>query len=141
MYRHDMSGVVGSLPCADGSFRSEWLEYALTRSDWHAWMLTIGEHPGGLALVRAVNEPVRVLNSFFVVSGARRFGLGFDLARVVVGEYPGRWDVAYQDANAAAVALWPAVAGSFDAGYTVERRAVPGDSDVPHDVWVSFRTA
>lgn len=64
MFRHDMSGVSAGLPRPDGSFRSERLASALSEPDWHAWLLTIGEHPGGLAIVRAVDQPVRVLNSF-----------------------------------------------------------------------------
>lgn len=141
MFRHDMSSVTPALPNPDGSFRSERLEHALAEIGWQAWLLMLGEYPGGLAIVRSVDEPVRVLNSFFVVAGARRHRLGVDFARAVIGQYPGSWDIAYQDHNSAAAALWPAVARSFDPAYTIQRRAVPGKPDVPPDVWVSFHAA
>jgi predicted acetyltransferase len=141
MFRHDMSAVVPTLPRSDGSFRSERLDAALDESEsgWHPWLLTLGEQPGGFAIVRSVDQPVRVLNSFFVVAGARRHRLGFDFARAVVQAYPGAWDVPYQDYNPAAVGLWPTVAASVDASYTLERRGVPAKPELPADVWLSFR--
>lgn len=138
LFRHDMSAVTPTLPNPDGSFRSERLEAALSESGWQAWLLMLGDRPGGFAIVRGLDQPVRVLNSFFVVAGARGHRLGFDFARAVLQEHPGRWDIAYQDRNAVAVGLWPAVAGSLDASYTVERRAVPGMADAPPDVWASL---
>ena len=138
LFRHDMSAVTPTLPNPDGSFRSERLEAALSESGWQAWLLTFGERPGGFAIIRGLDQPVRVLNSFFVVAGARGHGVGFDFARALLGEHPGRWDIAYQDENPAAVRLWPAVAASLDASYTVERRPVPGVPDASPDVWVSL---
>jgi predicted acetyltransferase len=139
MFRHDMSEFRGQLPNADGTFRSERLAAAFEDPDWVAYLVTQGGRPVGFAIVRGLGAPVRVLNSFFVVRGARRAGVGLQAVRDIVGLHPGRWEVAFQDDNPAAVAFWRRVAGQV-AGHdwAQERRPVPGRPDVPPDVWISF---
>lgn len=141
MFRHDMSAVAQTLPRPDGSFRDERLATALDPAEfgWQSWLLMLGEQPGGFAIVRSADQPVRVLNSFFVVAGARRHRLGLDFARAVLEAYPGQWEVPYQDYNPAAAGLWPVVAASVAASYEMERRGVPTRPDLPADVWLSFR--
>src|SRR5262245_61894231 len=119
LFRHDMSRFSSTLPFADGTFRSEWLDAAL-RSDpgWHAWILTADVHPIGFALVRDADQPVRVLNSFFLVAGARRGGLGLQFARAVVSDAPGEWKVAYQERNRAAVGFWDRVTAGCDRSWS-----------------------
>jgi predicted acetyltransferase len=80
-----------------------------------------------------------VLNSFFVVRGARRAGIGLQAAREITTRHPGRWEVAFQDDNEVAVHFWRRVAAEIAAGkWTEERRAVPGQPGLPPDVWISF---
>ncbi|MER7559635.1 GNAT family N-acetyltransferase [Nocardioides sp. NPDC126508] len=134
LFRHDMSGFSSTLPFADGTFRSERLDAAL-RSDpgWRAWTLTAGIHPIGFALVRDADRPVRVLNSFFVVAGARRGGLGLRFARAVVSDAPGEWKVAYQDRNRPAASFWERVTAGCERAWS-ESVGVGG----VRDVWISF---
>ena len=110
LFRHDMSRYSSTLPFVDGTFRSERLDAALrAEPGWKAWILTADVHPIGFALVRDADRPVRILNSFFVVAGARRGGLGLQFARAVVSEYPGEWCVAYQAQNREAAGFWSRV--------------------------------
>jgi predicted acetyltransferase len=138
IFRHEMSTFTRALPNADGSYRSERLHLALTDPSWSAWLLTAGEHPVGLAVARALDRPVHVLNSFFVVAPARRRGVGSSFARAVVDAHPGTWTVAFQDANTAAARFWPALAAGLDREWTLEHRAVPDRPDLPPDAWVTF---
>lgn len=139
MFRHEMSRITKTLPKPDGTFRSERLEAALGgEPGWDAWLLSSGEHPIGFALVRASDQPVRVLTSFFVVAAVRRTGVGTSFARRILAHYPGRWDIAYQDANEDAVRFWPRVAAGFDPAWRHEYRDVPGKEWLPPDSWVSF---
>ncbi|QEV17427.1 GNAT family N-acetyltransferase [Streptomyces alboniger] len=141
MFRHDLSGFQETLPGRDGSFRDDWLRSAFADAGWAPYLLMSGDRPAGLALVRGVGGPTRVLNSFFVVRGARRRGIGLQAVREIVAKHPGRWEVAFQDANLAAVRFWRRVAGEV-AGeeWTEERRAVPRRPDLPPDTWISFST-
>ncbi|MFI5666284.1 GNAT family N-acetyltransferase [Streptomyces sp. NPDC051704] len=139
MFRHDLSEFGGLLPNPDGSFRSEWLQAAFDDTDWAPYLLTSGEHPVGLALVRGLGGYTRVLNSFFVVRGARRSGIGMRAVQEVVARHPGPWEVAFQDANLAAVHFWRRVAAEIAGeAWTEDRRPVPGRPDLPPDVWISF---
>lgn len=140
MFRHDMSEFGGQPPNPDGTFRTERLVAAFEDPNWAGYVFAGPEgRPAGFAIVRGLDGPVRVLNSFFVVRSMRRAGVGLQAAGAVVAEHPGRWEVAFQDANAAAVRFWRRVAtGLAGSDWTEERRAVPGRADLPPDVWISF---
>lgn len=123
----------------DGTFRSERLQAAFYDTDWAPYVLMSGEHPVGLALVRGLGGHSRVLNGFFVVRGARRSGIGMRAVQEVVTKPPGPWEVAFQDANEAAVHFWRRVATEIAGeAWTEDRRPVPGRPDLPPDVWISF---
>lgn len=140
MFSHDMSEFRGGLPHPDGAFRSERLVASFTDPGWAPYLLTCGDLPAGLALVRALDQPTRVLNSFFVVRGARRGGVGLSAVQQVTDRHPGSWEVAFQDANQAAVRFWRRAAAEIAGpAWTEERRAVPGRPELPPDVWISFR--
>ncbi|WP_406125969.1 GNAT family N-acetyltransferase [Streptomyces sp. NBC_00989] len=146
MFRHDMSefgtGEQLQLPNPDGTFRSERVDAAFggTDGDWAPYLFVSGERPVGFAFVRGLSSATRVLNSFFVVRGARRAGVGMGAVRDVVARHPGSWEVAFQDANPGAVAFWRRVGDELAPGeWGEERRPVPGPADLPPDVWISFR--
>lgn len=140
MFRHDMSEFGGQLPNPDGTFRAERLAAAFDDLNWACYVFTGPEdRPVGFAVVRGLDGPVRVLSSFFVVRSVRRSGVGLQAVRAVVAEHPGSWEVAFQDANAAAVSFWrraaEVIAGS---DWSEEHRTVPGRPDLPPDAWISF---
>lgn len=142
MFRHDLSEFRGLLPDPDGTFRSDRLRSAFDDPDWVAYLVTSADRPVGIALVRGVTGPTRVLNGFFVVRGVRRNGTGLRAVREVVAQHPGPWCVAFQDDNVAAVRFWRRVADDVAGeAWTEERRPVPGRPDLPPDVWISFDTA
>lgn len=139
MFRHDMSGLNGVLPRPDGTFRDERLRSALTDSDWAPYLLVSAESPVGLAFVRNLNSSPRVLNSFFVVSGARRTGIGLHAVQQVTARHPGPWEVAFQSNNTTAVHFWRRVATEIAGdAWTEESRPVPGRPDLSPDLWIAF---
>jgi predicted acetyltransferase len=139
MFRHDISEFGGQLPNADGTFRSERLQAAFADPDWEAYLLMRGDRPVGFAVIRGLARQVRVLSGFFVVRAVRRTGIGLRAVREVVGRHPGRWEVPFQDNNLAAVRFWRRVATEMAGdAWTEERRPVPGQPDLPPDVWISF---
>jgi predicted acetyltransferase len=147
LFRHDMSEVSGSLPDPSGQFRRERLDAAFTDPGWRGVVAHLEPADGapaspvGFALVRGLDGPTHVLSSFFVVRGVRRMGIGRDLAAHVLASFPGRWEIAFQDANPPAVQFWRAVAtDAVGQAWTEEHRAVPGRPDVLPDTWISFAT-
>jgi len=139
LFRHDLSEFTGGLPFADATYRSERLALALSDDTWAAYLFRLGEVPVGFALVRSIDQEPFVLNSFFVVRGARRSGVGRDAVRQVILPRPGRWTVAFQDTNPGAVAFWRRVAADHDPDWTEQLRPVPERPDLPPDSWIDFR--
>ena len=142
MFRHDMSEFQGGLPNPDGTFHNDRLHAAVEDPGWGAYLVWQQNRPVGLALVRSLDQPVRVLNSFFIVRGLRRTGIGSLVVRDVLLNHPGPWEIAFQADNETAVRFWRRT-GTDLAGqdWTEERRAVPTKPDAPPDVWISFSTA
>ncbi|MGW1342954.1 GNAT family N-acetyltransferase [Kribbella sp. NPDC002412] len=140
MFRHDLSEFQGQLPRPDGSYRSEWLESVLDGDpNWAGYLFHTGENPVGFAFVRALAQPVRVLNAFFIVRPMRRHGVGLRAVQEVVAQHPGPWEVAFQESNATAVRFWRRVAESVSGqAWSEEKRPVAGDPSTPPDVWISF---
>ncbi|MFI6425206.1 GNAT family N-acetyltransferase [Promicromonospora sp. NPDC050880] len=147
LFRHDMSEISGALPDPSGQFRRERLDAAFTDPGWRGLVAHLeadggAPAPVGFALVRGLDGPARVLSSFFVVRGARRDGVGRRLAAHVLASFPGRWEIAFQDANVPAVRFWRGVAtDAVGQAWTEEHRAVPGRPDLPPDTWICFTTA
>jgi predicted acetyltransferase len=146
LFRHDMSEVTGALPDPTGQFRREQLDATFT-DPGRRGLLAHLEHEGdvaspvGFALVRGLDGPTHVLGSFFVVRGARRSGIGRELAAHVLASFPGRWEIAFQDTNPPAVRFWRAVAtDAVGQAWAEEHRAVPGRPDLPPDTWISLTT-
>jgi predicted acetyltransferase len=140
MFRHDLSGFTGELPGPDGTFRSERVDAAFTEPGWQPYLFEREERPVGFAFVRGLTGPTRVLNSFFVVRGARRSGIGLSAVREVVLRHPGPWEIAFQYENEPAVRFWRRVAAELAAdGWSEETRPVPGRPGLPPDAWISFR--
>jgi predicted acetyltransferase len=147
LFRHDMSDVSGALPDPSGQFRRERLDATFTDPGRRGLIahLEPGDgtppSPVGFALVRGLDGPTRVLGSFFVVRGARRAGIGRQLAAQVLASFPGRWEIAFQDANPPAVRFWREVAtAAVGQEWNEEHRAVPGRPDLPPDTWITFTT-
>jgi predicted acetyltransferase len=142
MFRHDMSSFGGQLPNPDGTFRTERLDAAFDDRNWACYVFTTPQDsPAGFAIVRGTVGQVRVISSFFVVRAMRRSGVGFDAVQAIVADNPGRWEVAFQEANAGAVRFWRRAAGELANGdWTEERRVVPDSPDLPPDTWISFAT-
>lgn len=145
LFRHDMSEISGALPDPSGQFRRERLDAAFTDPGRRGVVAHLEPADGapaspvGFALVRGLDGPTRVLSSFFVVRGVRRTGVGRDLAAHVLASFPGRWEIAFQDANLPAVQFWRAVAtDAVGQAWTEEHRAVPGRPDLPPDTWISL---
>ncbi|WP_329264377.1 GNAT family N-acetyltransferase [Streptomyces pseudovenezuelae] len=141
MFKHDMSEFVRGAPNPDGSFQSERLEAAFAGAgDWAPYVVGLGDRPVGFVFVRGLGGPTRVLNSFFVVRGMRRAGVGLWAVREVEARHPGAWEVAFQESNVRAVRFWRRVGEEIAPGaWTEERRPVPERPDLAPDSWISFR--
>lgn len=148
LFRHDMSEITGALPDPTGQFRRERLDASFTDPGWRGLVAHLDPADGGppspvgFALMRGVDGPTRVLSSFFVVRGARRAGIGRQLAAQVLVSFPGRWEIAFQDTNQPAVRFWREVAtAAVGQRWTEAHRPVPAHPDLPPDTWISFKTS
>lgn len=141
LFRHDLSEFQGQLPRPDGSYRTEWLEKVLTGDpEWAGYLISVGENPVGFCFMRALQQPVRVLNAFFMVRPVRRNGLGLRAVQEVLSNHPGPCDVAFQGNNEKAVRFWQRVATEVSGdAWAQEARPIAGKPDATPDLWISFK--
>lgn len=139
MFSHDLSQYNRALPDHDGRFRQERLDAALGgEAGWTVRLIHLGGSPVGFALLRALDNSPHVINSFFLVHGARRRGIGTLTVKCIVEEFPGRWSVAFQGTNEPAAAFWQRVCNSIDPAAMKEHRPVPGRPELRSDTWIEF---
>ena len=141
MFRHDLSEFQGQLPGPDGGYRTERLELVLAGDpEWAGYLFYNGDNPIGFCFMRALQQPVRVLNSFFIVRPMRRNGLGLRAVQEVLANHPGPCEVAFQANNATAVRFWQRVATEISGDvWTQEPRPIPGAAHETPDLWISFK--
>jgi predicted acetyltransferase len=139
MFRHDLSEFQGQLPGPDGGYRNERLESVLTGDpEWAGYLFYNGDNPIGFCFMRVLQQPVRVLNSFFIVRPMRRNGLGLRAVQEVLTNHPGPCEVAFQENNPTAVRFWQRVATEISGDtWTQESRPVHGSPGA--DLWISFK--
>lgn len=80
------------------------------------WILRHECHLAGFVMVRELPSGTREVAEFLVVRTHRRPGVGRRAARLHLAGHPGRCEMAFDAANAAADAFWPGVVDAVATG-------------------------
>jgi predicted acetyltransferase len=110
----DAQGSLGPLPHMADYWRDP---------DRHPLLIRVGDKLAGFALINSHShrggQVERNMAEFFVARKFRRHGVASEAVRQVLALYPGRWEVAVAERNAAAKAFWPrAIAAAGVTGLT-----------------------
>ena len=122
LYQYELSDIWPQEADAQARYGYD-LERHRQDERFHAHVALEGSQYAGLALV----APARVTRSegfwmeqFFVLKRYRRQGTGLALARHVVHQHPGAWEVGQMPANTAARAFWRQTIAALTGGSFVE---------------------
>jgi predicted acetyltransferase len=141
LYRHDLSEFRGSMPNGDGLFKPGQLPTYLDDPDRCGYLIHSNSDLAGFALIQGLSGEVRVMGEFFVVRAVRRQGVGYAAASELLRLHPGRWEIAFQEANPGAAQFWRRLAAEAAvAGWREERRPVPDKPEIPPDNWLLLST-
>jgi predicted acetyltransferase len=141
LYVHDLSEFRGSMPDDQGRYSLGRLPMYLDDPDRAAYLIYRGSTLAGFALIRGLSREPRVIGEFFVVRAARRDGVGHHAALELLGRYPGRWEIAFQEKNPGGARFWRAVAtAAVGEAWTEELRPIPNKPESSPDVWLLLRT-
>ncbi|MGW6919385.1 GNAT family N-acetyltransferase [Kitasatospora sp. NPDC054939] len=147
LYWHDMSEFLGHLPDAEGRYTFRPLPRFLHEPDRDALVIRYGDRPAGFALTRRMAEDPdgrTSIGAFFVVRALRRHGVGRQAALQLLHGRPGRWGIAFQDANPGAARFWRRIADeAVGAAWREEKRPVPATAPAgtPPDTWILLDTS
>jgi predicted acetyltransferase len=140
-YQHDLSEFRGSLPGPDGRYKNTRVTTYLSSAERSTHLIEVDGSPAGFVMIRENDETSRVLGEFFVVRPLRRKGLGRTVATDMISSHPGRWEIAFQEANQRAARFWTDIASRLvGSAWTVTPRPVPEKPHLPPDLWLTFDT-
>lgn len=81
-----------------------------------------------------------MMAEFFVVRAVRRQQVGHEAMLQLFGMHPGRWEIAFQEANTGSARFWRRVATAVAGdGWSEEPRPVPGKPEIAPDVWITLQ--
>lgn len=87
-----------------GTFGCRYLDHYWTESDRHPFLILIGRHLAGVALVRAGTP--NSMAEFLVLPKYRRSGVGRAAAAAVFSRFQGEWETHEVPGNDQAVEFW-----------------------------------
>jgi predicted acetyltransferase len=134
-YIYDVAEHAGLNFPADGLFDSEdqfanyWGRPG-TRGAWPSgwcgfpFLLRVGGHPAGFALVKRVNgtPPTFDMGEFFIARQYRRRGFGNSVATALFDRFAGFWEVREMPANKPAQTFWRRIIADYTGGEFTEAR-------------------
>ena len=98
----------------DGRFAPyEWLNRYWVEPGREAWLIRVGGHLAGFALLNQETRTGRPADwdmaEFFIVRKHRRSGAGTAAAHAIFAAHPGQWELAIARRNLGAQAFWPRI--------------------------------
>ena len=140
--RHDLSEFRGTLPNPDGSYEIPWLPLFFEDPERRTYLIHFDGALAGFVLTRPLDAEATSVTAFFIVRALRRKGVGHQAALELLRQQPGRWGIAFQEANPGAGRFWRRVAtDAVGSDWVEEPRLVPGGPDLPPDIWIFLDTA
>ena len=135
---HDLAEFRDLQVQANGRFRDDRLRTYLAYDDHWPLVIRSNGAVAGFALVRKSKPDTHVVGEFFIKPEFRRSGIGKLAVPQILKMFAGNWEVPFQIENARAVTFWRKIVK--DLGYEVNetRKAVIGNPELPHEVWLSF---
>ena len=138
---HDLAEFRGLQVQDNGLFRDDRLRTYLAYEDHWPLALRSNSEIVGFALVRKSQPDTFVIGEFFIKPEFRRLGMGKLAVPQILQMFTGTWEIPFQNENARAASFWRETVK--DLGYEVSEtsKAVIGNPELPHDVWLSFATS
>lgn len=142
LYKHDLSEFRDSHATTEGLFVTRrGLETIMGDGRHEAVLIFHGERLAGFAIIGGASEETRDVSEFFILRSQRRQRVGARAAASLLARHRGEWEIAFQEANAAAADFWRRVARDAARGDVHETlRPVPERPNIAPDVWLSFST-
>ncbi|HWQ28883.1 MAG TPA: GNAT family N-acetyltransferase [Dehalococcoidia bacterium] len=121
LYLYDLSEFTGADVGPEGLFPYPHLDQYWSGGASKALLLRSSGHLVGLALVRALDDPLVPhdaweMAEFFVLRGHRRRGIGTEAAMTIFDGFRGHWQVRELARNTPAQAFWRRVIADYTAG-------------------------
>jgi predicted acetyltransferase len=116
-YLHELSRWYSQALDAEGNYPYRWFDAYFTEPDRVALLILDDAIPVGFALVNAhsyIGEaPDHVLAEFTVFPMYRRRHLATEATEAIFARCPGRWEIKFNEKNAAARVLWTRVTARY----------------------------
>lgn len=114
LYQHDMAQfndfLSGDLPSSNGLYGVlPYFDLYWKEENRFPFLFQNDDKPIGFALVNTIGTTSLVnwnMAEFFIVNGCRRKGLGRQVAKQIIRQFPGMWEIAVIPENKRALSFW-----------------------------------
>jgi predicted acetyltransferase len=138
---HDLAEFRGLQIQDNGLFRDDRLRTYLAYEDHWPLALRSNSEIVGFALVRKSQPDTFVIGEFFIKPEFRRLGIGKLAVQQILQMFTGNWEVPFQSENVRAASFWRESVKGLGCEVSETSKAVIGNPELPHDVWLSFTTS
>jgi predicted acetyltransferase len=128
-YRYDYTEIRDLELSPHGTYPYRYLDHYFVEPGREALFIVADGTLAGFALMRRLDDGTNQVAEFFVLKARRRGGVGRAAARALFARFPGRWQLEFDDANAAGRAFWPAVVAEVATGDVESRSVGPPEFD------------
>ncbi|GLS90191.1 hypothetical protein GCM10007916_12580 [Psychromonas marina] len=130
-YIYDMSEYMGWAPSESGLFtyNADSLDLYWNRSDHFPFFIYVGEELAGFVLIRKYpeNESVYDIAQFFVLRKFKGKGVGKKSLELVVGLFPGKWQIRVLIENDGALIFWQSAVANIVGEHYEQTKSIDVD--------------
>lgn len=138
LYMHDLSEFRDSALPTDGRYRDDRVRTYFAYEDHWPFLFKIEDEVAGFVMIRKSSPDTFLMGEFFVLRKFRRSGLGTTVVERILLDFPGNWEIPFQNENVKGAKFWRQTIARLGYSSVEELRPVANKPHLPHDVWLRF---
>ena len=138
LYMLELAEFRKSIVLVDGRFRDDRLLTYLAYEEHWPLLIKDSTKIVGFSLIRKSKPETHLIGEFFIQPESRRIGVGTLAVSQIVHNFPGAWEVPFQEENTNAAIFWRRSISQLGCEVSEVNSPVLDNPDLASEVWLSF---